>query len=419
MTWSHTAEVIAAALLVASVLAACAGEERRALVRSRVDEILKAAPGSLALQAEAERVEASLAREGEASVLDGISLRVEDFSPDAARQRGAGIDLETRVSIRNPWATASERRARQAETDAAIAEMEQRSHELRAEDCTARMEAAGFLERQALHDWYEAQLEPLLRWNAEGHSAGVIDELEAERLALEAEVSLEKRRPLHVATPPRVVGPGLALPELGRATKAPLDRRRETILATIDGRHSEAAALRAAARASQALAQRVRRSRLPWLGFVGLSWEFDPENTAGDLMGEATVEIPFGLDLHAEASRHEALGRAETFEADAVVQEAATLAQEALEQVAAFEESSERLLALLERTERAQTLVERWTAGRFGEPRRVAALLEEVFELRLEVIEERARAGLAGCVLLETTGLAISDWPRGREERER
>lgn len=413
-----------ALILAASALAGC-GAERRASVRGQVDEILRAAPDSPALQAEAARVEAALAREGEASVLDGINLRVEDVAPASLDADGDGIDVETRVSIRNPWAAASERRAREAETDGAIAELRQRALELDAADCERGVEAAGSAERLALHAWYEAQLEPLLRWSEECRAAGTIDELDAERLALGAQVTLEKRRPPHVEPP---TGAGFRLPSISREKLAPLDRRPEAILATIDGHHPEAASMRAAARAYEALAKRARRSRLPWFGFVGLSYEFatadddgdldlDQVSTADTIGAELTVDIPFGLDLHAETERYEALGRAETQDAEAAVQEAARLAQEALGQIAAFEGLSERLLALIEQADRAQALVERWGAGRLGDPRRVAAVLEQVFELRLEVVEARERAGLAGCVLLETTGLPSTQWPRQHGEQ--
>jgi hypothetical protein len=408
-----------ALILAASALAGC-GAERRASVHGRVDEILRAAPDSPALQAEAARVEASLAREGEASVLDGINLRVEDVQPQSFEALGDGIDVETRVSIRNPWATASERRAREAETDGAIAHMQRRALELDAEDCTRGLEAAASTERQALHGWYEAQLEPLLRWSADCRAAGTIDELDAERLALGAQVTLEKRRPPHVEPP---AGPEVQLPSIQREKSAPLDRRPETIAVTIDGHQPRAASMRAAARAYQELAQRARRRRLPWFGFVGVSYEFragdDDEdlaleqvNTADTIGAELTVDIPFGLDLHAETERYEALSRAETQDAEAAVQEAARLAQEALGQIAEFEGQGERLAALVEQADRAQALVERWSAGRLGDPRRVASVLEQIFELRLEVVDARERAGLAGCVLLETTGLSLTQWPR-------
>ncbi len=387
-------------------LTAC-GENRRYLVQQRIDAATSGFDEASLVQAAVARGQAALEREDAPSVLDRVALRAQDLSTNNM-SNGEEIRFSARLQMRNPWEVASERRAREAETDIAISKIHAASLEARVDLCRQASDAAAYDAMQEFYAWYRDQLQRTLAWNSERRSANTIDELRAERLELEGAIGLTKRAPRPVAGRPNSAYP---LPDVS-APSARLVVAPSLILQTIQENQPDVAGLQATSRRYNALAQRARRRRLPWLGFLGVGYEIDQHNSASNIAGQVAVEIPFGLDQAAESRRYGALYRGEALEAEARQEELARQALAALEEIAFFDNQADQLQKLLTIAERARLLAARWLNDRLGEPMRVANLLDEAYGARDAVIAARHRAGHAGCTLLQTTGVAVSQWPR-------
>lgn len=396
--------------MIALGLAGC-GAERRAAVRSRIASGSQGLEDEPAVGAASARGEAALAREAEPVFFRGLELRARGLSADNF-SRGEDVEFSARLEMNNPWALASERRARRSETDEALAEVEQTSLELRAEQCRRSMEAGALAERRAFYEWYRERLEAALEWNEQRRAAGTVDELRAQRLELEGATRLARREPPPAGDP---VSPDFPLPEL-TAPAEPLVVQPAVVRERV-GQHQPAVAGRLAAkRRLEALAERATRRRLPWFGFVEVGYELSPHNSASNITGQVALEIPFGLDQRAEARRYQALSRGEELEAEALERELSRLALAALRTISFFEGRADRLRALLQTSRASQTLADRWLAERLGEPLDVARLIDEAYQAHDSVVEERLRAGLAACLLLETTGTPLAQWPRSHVE---
>lgn len=395
-------------VLLLVFLAGCVADQRRRQVLGHLAGVVGSHGDEPSLRAAVARGEAALARESAASVWDGIELRVQDLSADNMAEQGTNIDLSARLSLRNPWEVAAERRARRAETDTVVSKAEQTALEVCVDDCRRSTTAAASLEHQKLYIWYREQLEKVLEWNTQCRAASTINELSAERLRLAVSSRLAERRPQPVDGEASVAYP---LPEIA----APPRHLNVEPLVVVELIHAHAPMtkrLQASSKRYAALAQRANRRRLPWLDFVAVTYELLPDNDIGGLTGEVALEIPFGIDQRAESRRYGALKRSAEFEVEAVEQEQAERALVALRQLVSFEELSEQLMALDEASDGGVEVAARYLTERQGDPSAVAGLLDSAYEAREAVVEARYQAGMARCTLLETTGVPFAEWPR-------
>ncbi len=313
--------------------------------------------------------------------------------------------------MRNPFEVASERRARLAETDAALAGLEGTTLEVRVERCRLSIIAAAEGERRSFYQWYRERLESVLEWNDQCKTAGTIDELRAHRLRLEGASRLAQREPRPVEG---TANDEFPLPTVS-APVAPLRLDTAVVLERVLRHQPAVAARRATKRRYEAFAERANRRRWPWFGFVEVRYELAAQNTFSNVTGQVAFEVPFGVEHRAEARRYEALSRSEAFEAEALEHVLGRQALIALRELSFYEERADRLRSLFEDSGAARQLAERWLVERNGEPAQVAQLIDEAFRAHDSVVEARRRAGLAGCMLLEATGVAVAEWPRGEE----
>jgi hypothetical protein len=149
----------------------------------------------------------------------------------------------------------------------------------------------------------------------------------------------------------------------------------------------------------------------PWFDFVDLGYEARGQRP-DEIGGQVALRVPFGSVARGEADRFEALRRAELHEADGIVAEQVLEARRALLEIERFEANAPRWRELLELADGAEAVAERWWRGRLTDPADVATLLDRAFDARSSVLEERARAGLAGCRLFAATGVPPGEWPR-------
>lgn len=361
-----------------------------------------------AVRAAIARGEAALARESGSSAFEGIELRARGMSADRFRN-GEDFEFSARLEMRNPFEVASERRARRAETDIALAGLEGTTLEVRAERCRISVTAAAAQERRGAYQWYRERLESVLAWNDQRRTAGTVDELRAQRLRLEGSSRLADRepRPLDGVAVGEFPLPAIAVPA------QPLSLDHGVVIERILRNQPSLAARRATKRRYEAYAQRANRRRLPWFGFVEVAYEVASPNTFSNVTGQVAFEVPFGAEHRAEARRYEALGRSEELDTEALEIELGRLALMALREIAFYEERTAQLSSLLEESRAAQQIADRWLTERIGDPAQVAQLIDEAFRAHESVVDSRRRAGLAGCMLLETTGVAVADWPRG------
>jgi hypothetical protein len=400
---------VAASVVVACILG-CGAEQRRVDIHGRLAAIDDDLADEPAVRAARERGEAALAREAATAVFDRLDLRGRGLSVDNF-QSGDNVEFSARLRMNNPFAAASSRRALEADTDVVLAEVEQTTLDVRAERCELSVDAAAAEERGTMYRWYREKLQVLMEWNERYREAGSSNELAARQLDLEASVRLAQREPRPADAPvdPAFVLPGIQPP----GPRLRLDP--EIVMDKVRRHHPSVAALLASQKRFHAYARTANRRRLPWFGFVEMSYELAQHEGFSNLSGQVTVEIPFGSADRADARRYEALGRSEGFEAEAAEQELARVALAALRELAFFEERAGRLGALLAASEAGRQLADRWLAERLGEPAQVGQLIDEAFEAHEAVVEARHRAGLAACALLESTGVPVADWPRASE----
>lgn len=396
--------------LIVTCLVGCGAEQRRAEVRSRLGSSGDDLATEPAIRGAQARGEAALAQEAAAPVFEGLEIRGRGLSVEHFNQ-GQDIEFSARLRMNNPWEVASNRRARRAETDVALADLEQTTLEVRVERCRRSMDAAATDERRGVYQWYRERLQAVLEWNGQCREAGTTDELRARRLDLEASVRLVQREPRPVEGP---VSPGFHLPGV-EPPGSQLRYDPEVVLEKVLQNHPSVAGRLAAQKRFEAYAQRAQRRRLPWFGFFEVSYDLAPQNSFANISGQVTVEIPFGSEDRADVRRFESLSRSEAFEAEATERELTRLALAALRELEFFEQRAERFRSLLEASRAGQELADRWLSERLGDPTQVAQLIDEAFQAHDAVVEAQHRAGLAACVLLEATGVPVAEWPRANE----
>lgn len=275
--------------------------------------------------------------------------------------------------------------------------------------CLPSTEHLVFLERQRIFDRYARRQESLLAWNAQLRRAGLVDEIRATRFDLSARVALSKREP---EPPVEYTGPLLTqLPEI--APGAPLlEDAPPVVRGRIARHHPRVGVHRARTRRFAALSDHESAARLPSPRFVDFG--FEPEPYSGDERqygARIAFEIPFGFEARARSRRYAALAHAEVNRERAMLRDRAAGVVAAVGRINEFRSRGGHWRALEERAEAAEATADRWFENRSARPSQVSGLLEDVFEARTTLLDARARAGRAGCVLLEASGAPVASWP--------
>jgi hypothetical protein len=356
------------------------------------------------IQAREAEVEAAVAREEGEVLIDEIQLRVGD-EYDNEHQ----IRVAARLPVNRPNEVRARREVRRAETEVAVARLEEASLERRAELCFPSVDLLAYRERVSIYDAYVERQEALLAWSEEWRRSGVVDELSAARFKLESRLKSATREPLR-APPVEVVLP--VLPEVGRnagllVQGLPMLRER------VSEHHPSVAVRRAMAERYRALVDREDSQRTPRLRFLEIAYERDTGRGGRDgVGGRVAVDFPFGARERANANRYEALVRQEQSEERRLIAERVGASLEALGELSQFEARADRWAELESLAGAAERLADRWWRERLARPAQVAGLLDGAFTARSAVLDARERAGIAGCTLLATTGVPPEHWPR-------
>lgn len=350
-------------------------------------------------------VEAARARERDRHVVEEVELRVGDNYVDEHHVR-----VMARVPFKRPAELDAQRRVYRAETEMAVARLEEASLERRAELCFPSVEALAYEQRLLIFAAYAERQKELLAWNAERQQSGLVSEIDGTRFDLESRIKLATREPLPLSLPPVVLP---ALPEIDSAAgRLHLDRGhlREALL-----HHAPSVSLRrASAERYRALMERARIRSQPWVKFVDITYDHDsgnPVRNGGG--GKVAFRIPLGGKSYADVGRYAALAREQVDEAEGQVEDRMQQSMRALYEIDQFELRSGQWRDLDALAVRAEEVADRWWRQRLAGPERVADLLDEAFAARRAVVDMRERAGIAGCTLLVVTGVPVEEWPRG------
>ena len=357
------------------------------------------------LRARRAAIEAARARERDRQVVEEVELRVGDNYVNEHH-----IRVMARVPLKRPAELAAQKRVYRAETEMAVARLEETSLERRAELCFPSVEALAHEQRLMIYSDYAKRQQELIEWNSDRQRSGLVSEIEGTRFDLESRIKLTTQEPLALAFPPLIVS---ALPEVDTST-VPLDMDR-ALLREILSSHSPSVSLRRAnAERYRALMERARIRTQPWIKFVDITYDHDtttPARNGGG--GKVAFQIPLGGKSYADVGRYAALAREQKDEAEGQIEERLEESLRALNEINNFELRSERWRELSALAVRAEEVADRWWRQRLASPEDVANLFDEAFAARAAVVDMRERAGLAGCTVLVVTGIPVEDWPRG------
>ncbi len=395
---------LAAVTLVVGLAAGCAGPPALDYGQ-RIELAKRGLADDPAIQARVAEVEAALAREQGEAMVDEVELRVGDEYIDSEHR----VRVLARIPVTSPAELRTRREVLRADTEVAVARLEEATLERRAELCFPSVDVLVHRARESIYDVYATRQKALLEWSEDWRSAGTINELSAARFEIESRLKLATREP---PRPPQVEVVMPVLPEVG-ARPTGLVRAQPLLRETVRSHHPSAALRRATAERYQALSDRADSQAKPWLKFVDVSYRYD-SGGGGDHGGGGRLafEIPFGTRERASAGRYRALVRQEQSEEQRLVEEQVRRSLEALEALADFEARAEQWEELQALAGAAEQVADRWWQGRLARPAQVAALLDQSFAARSAVLEARERAGIAGCTLLAMTGVPPENWPR-------
>lgn len=401
--------VLGLLVILTSMLASCHGwrpppYERRL---AAAEDGLTADP---AIEGRRDQVTAALARERAEVAFDEVEFRVqEDYDGD-----DHGVRLRARVPIPNPGELRARRRARRAETDAALALFEDAALSRRAELCRRAIESLSHAERTTLYAAYAERQRAVLEWNAEWARAGSLSEQAATRFEIETRIKLATRRP--GPAPPPVSLP-LALPPPIRPPQR-LIRSPEIVRELIRANNPAVAVHDARSERYRALSKVADSERLPWLRFIDLTYEpltrGDSDQAGGT---QVAVRVPFGAGPRAAADRFQALSNGSLQEGSAVLADRTRVATVALDELDHFETNAGQWQELAELARRADGVAARWSRERLAKPADVADLTDRAYAARMAVLEAQTTAAAARCRLLAATGVAAEDWPREEPAR--
>lgn len=363
-----------------------------------------------AVEAARAEVEAAIAREAADVAIDRIELRAA-----IVHERDEKAQALARLPLRNPLELREQRRARRAESEVALARLEQVTLAQRAAGCLPTLAHRVREQLEEIFAAYARRHRALLDWNRELRNAGLVDEVRATRFELASSVKLTTRDPSGRPAPlplDRDVAMLNALPDLGPGPG--LLRTEPAVLHRELIRNQPSLAVhRARRRGYQALARRESVKRLPSPSFVDVG--FEPVAYSGDerqVAARVAFEIPFGREARANQRRYEALARAERSGEQATLARRRREAEAALHEINAFRGRANDWLALATVADDSEAVADRWWRDRLAGPDEISNLLDAVYSARLAVLEARERAGRAGCTVIESTGVPPADWPR-------
>lgn len=399
-----------AALLPVLLLVVAAAAGGCAAPRVRAPEKLADAEPSAAtvrVRAEEARLEGVRAGEPTGGMVDRAEVRISQ-RPGEEIPGGNGTRLAVQVPFRTPWEVGSERRAREEETAEAASRLDKATLLQRVEACFAGVELAAWRERGEQFEPYARRLEDLLAWNARLREQGVLTEVEALKVEVEARARLASREPRPPAWRGFAEGP---LPDLANGA-ARLVVSPERVRETIRRHHPDPRAREAASRRYAALGARERAGALPWLDHFRVAYDLPGSRGDSGWGGQLGLRIPFGIEERAQAARYQGLATAEALEGEGQVAEHTREALAALAERAFLEERASRWRELTELADRSEAVAQRWYESRRGDASALLSLLNEAQVARQALIAARERAGELGCTVLATTGVSLEDWPR-------
>lgn len=399
-------EVLARATLGAALLtwgAGCGGPPPVDF-GPRIDQATRGLDGDPAIQAREAAVDAAVAREEGEVLIDEIQLRVGNEYDDEHR-----IRVAARLPVNRPNEVRAQREVLRAETEVAVAQLEEASLERRAELCFPSVDLLAYQERVSIYAAYAQRQQALLDWSEEWRRSGVVDELSAARFELDSRLKTTTREPRRIRTVD-VVMP--VLPDVGRGAGV-LVETLPMLRETVKEHHPSVGVRRAMAERYRALVDREDSQRTPRLRFLEIAYEHQTGSGGSDgVGGRVAVDFPFGARERANANRYEALVREQQSEERRLVEERIGASLEALAELTEFEARADRWSELESLAGAAERLADRWWQERLARPAQVAALLDGAFTARSAVLEARERAGVAGCTLLAATGVPPEHWPR-------
>lgn len=370
----------------------------------RIERAEQGLEGDARLKARLAAIEAARARERDQQIVDGVEIRVGDNYV-----KDHHVRVMARVPFSRPAELKAQARVYRAETEMAVARLEETSLELRAELCFPSVEALAHEERRRNYESYASRQKSLLTWNAERQRSGLVSEIDGARFDLESRIKLATREPLPFAPPSRVL---YVLPEIGsRSERLNLDQAhlRETLRL-----HVPSVSLRrASAERYRALMERSRVRSQPWVKFMDVSYEYrssDPSRNGGG--AKVAFEIPLGGKAYADVGRYKALAREQSDEADGVIEERMEQSLQALYEIDQFELQSEQWRHLNQLASRGEEIADRWWEQRATGPEEISRMLDEAFAARGAVLDARERVGLASCTVLVMTGIPVNQWSR-------
>lgn len=410
---------MAAALALVALTAGCAtraepglAERRAGVERSIIDEKLADDPAVRAARAE---LEAATASEETSVAIDGVEIRAK-----TVYEKDAKVEGLLRLPIGNLLELSAERDARRAESELALAKLEEVTLSQRVALCAPSVKHLALEERKRLYARYAESYRALLDWNDELRAAGTLDEVRLSRFELASQVRLATRDPHAIPSPmtqlesDRVLD---ALPALAVGLD-PLSADSESVRERLLRHQPEVGVHRANQERLAALARSEDLKRMPSLRF--LDFGFEPVAFPGDSRqwsAGVSVDVPFGREARAGVRRYEALARAERDWERALVEERLQQATLALAELNVFRERSSRWLELAALSDAAEAVADRWWKNRFSDPIEISDLVDTVYSTRTAILDARERAGLATCAVIGATGLSVSEWEHRSKAR--
>jgi hypothetical protein len=357
-----------------------------------------------ALRARSEEVRAASAREKDAPLLDELEIRVGGRGGADERVRLLG-----RIPVANPFVARRQREERRAQTEVALARLEETALEQRAELCSAAVELEVEQEGMALYRDYEGPKQELLEWSEQMRSTGATDRAGAIGFELEQRVEIATREPLSL----REEGTyAKGLPTLEPAPGR-LVRKRELVHQLVSAHSPSVSVHRAMADRHRRQSQQAKGAGYPSLRFVDVFYDvYDSNSEESNVGGQVAVSIPFGRESRARVERFRALDRSQANEGRGEVLQRTEEAVRALAVIDHFEEKLDRWREISALAREVSAVAQERLQQRLARPSRVASLLDRAYVARRAVLEAREEGGMARCMLLATTGVALEDWPR-------
>lgn len=372
-------------------------------------ETIEAAPSGTAarIRAEQARLEGTRSAEKGPRLLDEAQVRVSE-RPRDDQPAFEGTRVAVQLPVKSPWEIENERRARRAESEAVSGRLDRATLSQRVEACLAGVELAAWSARRAEYEPYARKLDELVEWTNRLVASGVITEVDAARVEVEARTHQASREPL----PPTWRGfTAGELPEV-TAARGTLRLDPELVRDTIRRHHPDPRVHEAVARRYAALAARQLAATMPWLDHLRVSYDLPGEVRQPGWGGQVALRLPFGGDQRAQAARYDGLRLGEELEAAGQIADQSREALAALETLSFLEERAEKWRQLLTLAENAERTAERWFERRQGEVAKLVDLLGEAQAARQAWISTREKAGYLGCSVLANTGVPIDEWPR-------